>query len=107
MTIYAWPLFESTSALQLRLAYQESKTPPGRNEQAQCIDTLCIHRLVQYFDFGIPDMSSVKRRSRQPILGSLVSGSYLRFHEKNNLNLCVRYITNHAESPSPLPSSCL
>jgi hypothetical protein len=30
---------------------------------------LCIHRLVQHLDFGIPDMTSVKRRSRQPILG--------------------------------------
>jgi len=61
--------------------------------QFQCIDTLYIHRLVQYFDFGLPDTISVKRRSRQLILGPLMSGSYLRFHETNNLSLCVRLIS--------------
>jgi hypothetical protein len=54
-----------------------------------------------FFDFGLSDITSVKRHPRQRILGSLMSGSYLRIHETNNLNLRIRYITHHLYHCSP------
>ena len=51
-----------------------------------------------FFDFGLSDITSVKRHPRQRILGSLMSGSYLRIHETNNLNLRIRYITHHTSN---------
>jgi hypothetical protein len=96
MIVYAWPLFDPTSAPSA------SPRPPPAVLPVEKASTSIDAFYIVFSDFGLQDITSVKRHPLQRILGSLMSGWYLRIHETNNLNPCIRYITHHIESPLPL-----